>query len=153
MNRVRYKVGDNGVVNLARILEQGGFASAVTLIDVVVFRGPSEAQNPSIWAHELVHIDQYRDWGVHNFAISYARDYNSVEAPAYAKGNGYWQWASASGSGFAPQPQPQGVGNMCYTPMGNYGPGPIQPLGTPCSVMSPSGPIFGTVGPSVPFVR
>jgi len=40
----------------------------------------------------LTHVDQYRDWRVHSFAIQYARDYNSVEAPAYAKGNGYWAW-------------------------------------------------------------
>ena len=92
MNRVRYKIGDNGFLNLAHMLEQGGFASAVTLIDVVIFRGPSEASDPSIWAHELTHVDQYRDWRVHSFAIQYARDYNSVEAPAYAKGNGYWAW-------------------------------------------------------------
>jgi Domain of unknown function (DUF4157) len=62
MNRVRYKIGDNGFANLAHVLEQGGFASAVTLIDVVIFRGPTEASDPSIWAHELTHVDQYRDW-------------------------------------------------------------------------------------------
>ncbi|WP_442755894.1 DUF4157 domain-containing protein [Methylocystis sp. JAN1] len=92
MNRVRYKIGDNGFLNLARMIEQGGYADAVTLIDVVIFRGPSEAANPAIWAHELTHVDQYRDWGVHSFAIQYARDFNSVEAPAYAKGNGYAAW-------------------------------------------------------------
>jgi hypothetical protein len=39
MNRVRYKIGDSGFINLAHVIEQGGFASAVTLINVVVFRG------------------------------------------------------------------------------------------------------------------
>lgn len=38
MNKVRYKIGDNGFANLAHLLEQGGVASAVTLIDVIVFR-------------------------------------------------------------------------------------------------------------------
>jgi hypothetical protein len=90
MNRVRYKIGDSGLVNLARLLEQGGAASAVTLIDVVVFRGPSEAADPSIWAHELTHVDQYRDWGVHSFAVQYTRNWRSVEDPAYAKGSGFW---------------------------------------------------------------
>ena len=37
MSRVRYKIGDNGFANLAHLLEQGGAADAVTLIDVVVF--------------------------------------------------------------------------------------------------------------------
>jgi hypothetical protein len=96
MNKVRFKVSDNGALNLAHDLEQGGFASAVTLIDVIVFRGPSEADDPSIWAHELTHVDQYSQWGVHSFAIQYARDYRSVEAPAYAKGDGYWAWAAGA---------------------------------------------------------
>jgi hypothetical protein len=65
MNRVRYKIGDNGFLNLARLLEQGGFAAAVTLDEVIVFKGPSEAEDVSVWAHELVHVDQYRD-GVHS---------------------------------------------------------------------------------------
>jgi hypothetical protein len=93
MNRVQYKIGDNGFANLAHLLEQGGAAAAVTLIDVVVFRGPSEAADPSIWAHELTHVDQYRDWGVHSFAVQYARNWRSVENPAYAKGDGYQAWA------------------------------------------------------------
>jgi len=92
MNGVRYKIGDSGFVNLARLLEQGGVASAVTLIDVIIFRGPTEAANPSIWAHELTHVDQYRDWGVHSFAVQYARNWHSVENPAYAKGDGFWTW-------------------------------------------------------------
>jgi hypothetical protein len=84
MNRVRYKIGDNGFANLAHLLEQGGLAAAVTLIDVIVFRGPSEAADPSIWAHELTHVDQYREWGVHSFAVQYARNWRGVEDPAYA---------------------------------------------------------------------
>jgi hypothetical protein len=97
MNRVRYKVGDNGILNIARILEQGGFADAVTLKDVIVFRGPTEAANLATWAHELKHVDQYASWGVHSFAVQYARNYRSVEDPAYAQGNGYWVWANAHG--------------------------------------------------------
>ena len=92
MNRVRYKIDDSGLLGLTQVLESGGTA-AVTLIDVVIFRGPSEANDPSIWAHELTHVDQYLAWGLHGFAMQYARDPNSVENPAYAKGNGYWAWA------------------------------------------------------------
>jgi hypothetical protein len=92
MNRVRYKIDDSGFLNLTQVLESGGIA-AVTLIDVVIFRGPSEANDPSLWAHELTHVDQYKAWGVHGFAMQYALDPNRVEKPAYAKGNGYWAWA------------------------------------------------------------
>jgi uncharacterized protein DUF4157 len=145
MNRVTYKVGDNGVVNLAHLLEQGGLADAVTLIDVVVFRGPSEANDLSIWAHELMHVDQYRDWGVHSFAVQYVRNWHGVEDPAYAKGNGYAAWAQQWAQ---QQPQQQqGVGAFCYTPVGRFGPGPIQPFGAPCSITGPGGPIFGQIGP------
>ncbi len=136
----------------------GGYAAAVSLIVVVVFRGPSEANDPSIWAHELTHVDQYRDWGVHSFAVQYAKDYQSVEAPAYAKGNGYLAWAQQSGrdagspslpSAYpAPAilpayPAPPAVGAFCLTPIGTFVPGPIQPLGASCSIGTPNGPMFG----------
>ena len=150
MNRVRYKIGDNGFANLAGAIEKGGFAAAVTLIDVIVFRGPSEANNPSIWAHELTHVDQYRDWGVHSFAIQYARDYNGVENPAYGKGNGYWAWAQQhqGAVGLSPvvPPHPQvlpPVGAFCYTQFGRFGPGPVKPLGAPC--IDPNG-VWGQIG-------
>jgi Domain of unknown function (DUF4157) len=155
MNRVRYKIGDNGFVNLAHLLEQGGAAAAVTLIDVVVFRGPGEAADPSTWAHELTHVDQYRDWGVHSFAVQYTRNWHSVEDPAYAKGDGYQAWWAANGangmagSGFPqsyPAPQ-QYVGAFCYTQAGRFGPGPLQPVGSPCFVNTPQwGQVAGQVG-------
>jgi hypothetical protein len=165
MNRVRYKVGDNGFANLAHLLEQGGVASAVTLIDVIVFRGPTEAADRSTWAHELTHVDQYRDWGVHSFAVQYARNWRSVEDPAYAKGNGYEAWAANNGGGTAQLPQsypaPQAsapaqagpqvpqqmprMGNICVTNAGVY-PGPWNPVGSPCNATTPYGLMFGRVG-------
>ena len=155
MNRVRYKIGDNGFLNLAHVTEQGGFASAVTLIDVVIFRGPTEANDPSIWAHELTHVDQYQAWGVHSFAIQYARDYNGVENPAYGRGNGYWAWAQQRGGltqvtlpPVVPAPPPQqGFGAFCYVPGGRFGPGPLQPLGAQCFINTPQGPLYGQIGP------
>jgi Domain of unknown function (DUF4157) len=136
MNRVRYVIDNSGWINVAHVIEQAGIATAVTLIDVVVFRGPSEASDPSLWAHELLHVDQYAAWGSHNFAISYVRDYGAIEDPAYAKGNGYWGWA---GLAVAPPP-PQNIGAFCYIPGGRYGPGPLQPFGAQCFVNGPQGP-------------
>lgn len=154
LNRARYKIGDNGFVNLARLLEQGGTASAVTLIDVIVFIGPSEAEDPALWAHELTHVEQYRDWGVHSFAVQYARNHGSVEDPAYAKGNGYWGWRQQNGSattastpGPFPMPIPN-AGAFCFVMnFGRFGPGPLQIIGSPCVVGTPQGPIFGQVVP------
>ena len=152
MNRVRYKIGDNGFVNLARLLEQGGLASAVTLIDVVVFRGPSEASDPALWAHELTHVDQYASWGVHSFAVQYARNANGVEDPAYAKGDGYLAWRQRTGSGLQIQQQgtPTAAGQMgafCHTPWGRFGPGPVQWFGAPCYVFLQGRQVAGQVGP------
>jgi hypothetical protein len=139
MNRVRFKIGDSGFFNLARLLEQGGAASAVTLIDVVVFRGPTEAGDPSIWAHELTHVDQYQAWGVHSFAVQYTRNWQSVENPAYAKGNGFAAWLEQQGT--------SQVGAFCYAAGGRFGPGPVQPVGAPCVVTLPQGYFQGQVGP------
>jgi hypothetical protein len=109
MNRVRYTIQDNGALNLAHLTFQLGMgdATAITLIDVVVFRGPSEADDIALWAHELHHVDQYRDWGVRDFAISYARNSDVVEAPAYAKGNGYWAWAAQNRGRGGPRRKPK----------------------------------------------
>jgi len=139
MNRVRYKIGDNGFFNLARLLEQGGAASAVTLIDVVVFRGPTEAGDPSIWAHELTHVDQYQAWGVHSFAVQYTRNWQTVENPAYAKGNGFSAWLQQQGA--------SQVGAFCYAAGGRFGPGPVQRIGAPCIVTLPQGNFQGQMGP------
>lgn len=96
MNRVKYKIGDSGFANLAKLLEQGGMASAVTLVDVIVFQGPSEAADPALWAHELTHVDQYGD-GTHSFAVRYTRNWQTIENPAYEKGNNFSAWQANNG--------------------------------------------------------
>jgi hypothetical protein len=50
MEMVRFKVGGGGALNLANNSIHVGHASAVTLIDVIIFRGPSEAANPDLGA-------------------------------------------------------------------------------------------------------
>lgn len=151
MNRVRYKIGDNGFANLAHLIEQGGGAAAVTLIDVIVFNGPSEANDPALWAHELTHVDQYQAWGVHSFAVSYTRNWQSVENSAYDKGNGYWNWRNNRSNSYTQQPNyPQqqfAVGSRCYTPYGVFGPYPqAAQVGSPCFVNLPQGTVYGQVG-------
>jgi uncharacterized protein DUF4157 len=104
MNIAVFKIGDPGVLNLAGLTMQYGDVSAITLIDVIVFRSAADAyNNAALWAHELTHVAQYRDWGVHNFAISYVRNVSDVENPAYAIGNGFAQWSANNLRGAAPQ--------------------------------------------------
>lgn len=145
LNRARYKSGDNGLLNTAHVLEQSmGDVKAVTLIDVIVFRGPSEANDPALWAHELVHIDQYRDWGVHDFSIRYTRNAGEVEAPAYAKGNDFYAWRSTQNSiPTIPNNPSILMGNFCNTPIGKFGPGSIGPVGLQCWVQTPNGIVYG----------
>src|SRR5260370_29941116 len=51
LNMARFKVGDGGELNLANNSIRIGTAVAVTLIDVIVFKGPNEASDPALWAH------------------------------------------------------------------------------------------------------
>lgn len=58
--------------------------NAVTLIDTIIFRRPSDAEdNVALWAHELKHVQQYQQLGVEEFARRYTRNYDDLEAPAY----------------------------------------------------------------------
>lgn len=130
LNRVRYKVGDRGVINLAGLSIQYGEAEAVTLIDVVVFKNRSSVRDPVLWAHELKHVEQFRDWGVRDFSIRYLRDWNAVEGDAYAAADRYATWRSQNasvqfsqqGSSWQPYappaPPPPSLGSNCATPAG-----------------------------------
>lgn len=98
LNKAKYKVGDNGILNLAglsiaygdRIF--GSDVTAVALIDVIVFRNNADANDPALWAHELTHVQQFTDWGVLDFGKRYARNAGSVEEYAYAVQNNFWSW-------------------------------------------------------------
>lgn len=84
LDSARYKVGDDAELNAAHTMLQNADVSAVTLIDIIVFRSSDDAlNNVALWAHELKHVQQYQQWGVHEFATRYIRDYSAVEAPAY----------------------------------------------------------------------
>lgn len=108
MNRASYKVGDSGFLNAAFAAQHYGdsFGSevrATTLVNVIVFRSQADAEDPALWAHELTHVKQFRDWGTHSFAINYARNPSSAEDEAYRVGDNYWAWSNAHRGG-APLP-------------------------------------------------
>jgi tetratricopeptide (TPR) repeat protein len=57
---------------------------AITLDNIVVFRGAAGAQNRVSWAHELVHVSQYDSMGIDGFAFVYASPgAYSLEKQAY----------------------------------------------------------------------
>lgn len=139
MNRVRFTVGDAGAFNLANLSITYGDANAVTLIDVVVFRSGDDAYNdPALWAHELEHVKQFRDWGSTNFAISYVRNPHGIENPAYDRQNAYAAWRDRQ--------RPTQSGSMrtvvCVTHAGTSAPFYGQPS-MPCFMQTPWGRVFG----------
>jgi len=85
LESVRYKIGDDGMSNVANLSIRFGDAYAVTLIDTIVFAKKADAlENVELWAHELWHVKQFRDWGEREFALRFVRDHRAVEADAYA---------------------------------------------------------------------
>ncbi|AXQ95640.1 DUF4157 domain-containing protein [Cereibacter azotoformans] len=85
LEMVRWRVGGGTEFSLQRNAVLHGNASAITLGEVVVFADEGDAlANASLWAHELRHVGQYREWGVVGFARRYLRDHAAVEADAVA---------------------------------------------------------------------
>jgi hypothetical protein len=84
LDAVRYRIGDSSELSAASAMLQNPDIKAVTLIDIIVFRFPEDAtEDVALWAHELRHVQQYREWGVEEFAARYTRDPDGVEGPAY----------------------------------------------------------------------
>jgi hypothetical protein len=143
LNRARFKIGDPGVFNLANLSISYGNASAVTLVDVIVFKNGNDAyNNPALWVHELTHIKQFRDWGTTDFAISYVRNSNGIENPAYEAQNNYRRPTVYNPPPPPPPPTPMGRMVVCVTFAGTSNPFFGQP-NLPCYMMTPSGPIHG----------
>lgn len=85
LDAVRFQVGNPEQLDAASAFLQNPDVAAVTLVDVIVFRNAEDARNNvALWAHELKHVQQYQQWGVDDFAARYTRNYQAVEAPAYA---------------------------------------------------------------------
>lgn len=84
LDAARYRVGDEQQVTAANAMLQNPDVNAVTLIDTIIFRHASDAEdNVALWAHELKHVQQYQQLGVSEFARRYTRDYEALEGPAY----------------------------------------------------------------------
>lgn len=84
LDSVRFRVGITDEMDAATVMLQNPDVQAVTLVDVVVFRDAgAAAEDAALWAHELWHVQQYREWGTDGFAQRYTRDFQSVEGPAY----------------------------------------------------------------------
>jgi Domain of unknown function (DUF4157) len=97
LDRVRWRV--DATMPLAGLEVLAG-PRAMTLDHLVVFHDPDDAlTNPSLWAHELIHVRQYRDWGLDGFALRYLEDHRALEQEAAE-----FRWAWMKATGRTPQP-------------------------------------------------
>lgn len=93
LDDVRWRI-DDSVISVERGMFAAVDARAITLDRVVLFATAAEAANPKLWAHEIYHVLQYRDWGVDGFVERYLEDHRAVEREAKEF---RWQWMKATG--------------------------------------------------------
>jgi hypothetical protein len=88
LDSIEYRTGIAEDSTLQSLSIRYGEASAIALIDTIIFADTRDAEtNLALWAHEVKHIEQVRRWGVMGFAQRYVRDHRAVEDEAYAIGN------------------------------------------------------------------
>ena len=86
LDRARFTTRGRSGISIATItLENGGNVDAITVDNIIVFDNDNYASQPDLWAHELVHVTQYRNMGVDGFAAMYAGPgAQTIENDAYA---------------------------------------------------------------------
>ena len=164
LNAARYRVSGGGDLSLQVNTIRYGDASAITLDYVIVFKELNDAlYNPTLWAHELTHVDQYQRWGIRDFSIRYLRSYQSVEREAYEAETRYaaWvgirnsqQWVSTGGPLDATalnRPMApfafNGNSSTCGTAVTTCQVNGFAPVGTPCWCNTPLGAATGSLIP------
>jgi hypothetical protein len=150
MNVARYRVGGGGDLSLQSGSIKYNDVAAITLDYVIVFANEGDAlYNPTLWVHELKHVEQYQSWGIGDFAKRYIRDSGAVEREAYEAETRYAAWVAtsnraqfastagaASNTAVINRPVSPFMGtqasNVCQTPLGPCQTGSAAPVGTPC---------------------
>lgn len=90
LDRVRWCAACGGTLSLQQGTFRLGYAPAITLDYVIVFKDRHDAlTDPSLWVHELKHVMQFEAWGVGGFAARYLDDYAAVERDAAEY---RWEW-------------------------------------------------------------
>lgn len=164
LNAARYRVQGGGDFTLQMNLIRYGEARAIALDYVIVFKESSDAlYNPTLWVHELTHVDQYQRWGIQEFSVRYLRNYEAVEREAYEAETRYVAWASlqntqklaSSGNpvNAAAANRPVhlfpvgGTSSTCGTAVAACQVNGAAPVGTPCWCNTPSGAAAGALVP------
>lgn len=165
LSAARYRVKGGGDLTLQVNAIRYGEAQAITLDYVIVFKFENDAlYNPSLWVHELTHVDQYQRWGLRDFSIRYLRNYEAVEREAYEAETRYAAWvaqrntadlaSTSSGSSLARALNRPVTSFSSTRPSSTCGtavtycsvPGSA-PVGTPCWCNTPYGAATGSLVP------
>jgi hypothetical protein len=93
LDAVRWQI-DTSFVSLQRAVFGLGYAPAMTVDHVLIFRDSDAAADPMLWAHELAHVMQFRRWGIDGFVERYLADYQAVETEATEF---HWRWMKETG--------------------------------------------------------
>lgn len=87
LDSIEYRVGVPEDASVQSLSMRYSDATAVAAIDTIIFADAWDAQNNiALWGHEVKHVEQFRTWGLMEFARRYVRDHEAVEAEAYAIG-------------------------------------------------------------------
>lgn len=154
LQSIQYRVGQGHELSVQANSFRFGDATAVALIDTIVFRHSSDARNNIwLWAHEVKHIDQYRRWGLSDFAKRYVRNHRSVEREADAAADRCV--ANLRSATTRPQTEPghnrnlgprgpaMAVARFCSTRLVMCQMGMAVPVGSSCYCPSQFGPVWG----------
>lgn len=99
LDRAKYTVGTVEITlpnGIGKVHKFFGNDYAVVVDDVIVFpKDPgSFKDNPQWWGHEMTHVQQYKQWGIDEFAFRYVKSVgDEAEDPAIARGNEVFAWA------------------------------------------------------------
>jgi hypothetical protein len=90
LDDVRWRIdGERGLVGPSLFAMSSAYA--VTLDNVIVFAGADEAADANLWAHEIYHVMQYREWGIEDFVLRYLDDHGAVEHEAKEFQYRWWE--------------------------------------------------------------
>ncbi|MBL4786825.1 MAG: DUF4157 domain-containing protein [Cohaesibacteraceae bacterium] len=93
---IQFRVGQGHELSVQANSFRFGDATAVALIDTIIFRSENDVRNDVLWAHEIKHIDQFQRWGLSNFGKRYVRNHSAVEKEAETTAQQYSNLRNAS---------------------------------------------------------
>lgn len=88
LESIRWSTEWNAIQNVPQLVQFLSMPNirAMTFMNVVIFHNPREIDDVELWAHEIHHAQQYKEWGLVEFAKRWVNNSSltgPVEGPAY----------------------------------------------------------------------